>query len=106
MEIEIKLPYSTFVSIDSVFKVLEYNFPECKLEKVSSHSGEFICLEKTLYVQAHIYVFHDKDKDSTIIGIEGSTSKLANFLLGEFFHYLFRGTFLNDVRNALEEEFN
>lgn len=103
MEIELKIPYSTTVSLDSITNILENGFPECKTVRERNKTDEYIRLEKSLFVHACIYVSHDLEEGYTIIGIDGSMSNYAFYLFGFVFHYIFRGSFLIEIKQLLED---
>ncbi len=105
MEIELKLPYNPSVSLDSIYNILGNSFPECENLREHSKSGEFLRLKKTHFVQACIFVSHDSDNGYTLIGIDGSMSGFARYLFGSVFHYIFRGSFLIEIKHVLEESF-
>lgn len=105
MEIEINIPYNPSVTLKKVQEVLDYSFPECRLSMESKNDKTFLRLKKSPFVHACIFVWNDLKQGCTIIGIDGDTSKIVSFLFGISIHYIFRGSFLLDVKRALQDEF-
>lgn len=103
MEIELKLPYSPSISLDSISNILDNGFPECKIVKERNKTGEFIRLKKTFFVHACIYISHNIEKEYTLVGIDGSMSNCAYYLFGSVFHYIYRGSFLIEIKHILED---
>lgn len=103
MEIELKLPYTPQVSLDTISKILEKGYPECKLVRERNTTGEFLRLKKTPFVHACVFISHDLESGYTLIGIDGSMSPFAYYLFGFVFHYIYRGSFLVDIKHVLEE---
>ena len=103
MEIDLKLPYSPSVSLDSITNILDNEFPECKTVRERNKTGEFIRLKKTFFVHACIYISHDIEKEYTIVGIDGNMSNYAYYLFGSVFHYIYRGSFLIEIKQVLED---
>lgn len=103
MEIELKLPYNPSVSLDSISNILASGFPECEIVREHNITGDFLRLKKTYFVHACIYISHDKEKEYTLIGIDGSMSNSAYYFFGLVFHYIYRSSFLIEIKQMLED---
>ena len=100
MSKKIELEYNPNITIERVYQVLKNHFPECD----QSFEGSFTRLKKSFFVHAIVSVKHAPKKQKTIIRIKGGMSFLAFYLFGFILHYMFRGRFLDEVKDALEPE--
>lgn len=96
----IELGYNPEITIEHVQTILKRRFPEY----AQSKSMGIVCLKKSFFVHARIQVKHRPKKHKTCIWIDGHMAPLAVVLFGFILHYILRGSFLDDVKDALEQE--
>ena len=104
MDPRIKINYLPSLTIDFIEKVAEENFPECKIKiQTWGINSPFVIIRKGFFVRAVVFIKQKEKKGQTLIGINGNMDPLAIYLFGFIFHYILRGDFLTQVKNAIEE---
>ena len=108
---KIEIEYLESLNIDFIEEVANEQFPECKITRQNwGVNSPFIIIRKGFFVRAIIFIKQKKKKGKTVIGINGSMDPIAIALFGFLLHYLFRGSFLDEVeqaiRNGLTERYN
>lgn len=105
MDKKIELGYNPDIKIERIQKILEIHFPEYELSvQTWGINAPFIRLKKSFFVHALIFIKHSPQKQKTVIGINGNMSPFAVVMFGVILHYILRGSFLDDVKDILEQE--
>lgn len=104
MDKKIKFNYLSSVSIDDVKNIAEESFPECRIKlQTWGVNSPFVIIRKGFFVRAIVFIKQKKNKDQTIIGINGGMDPIAGALFGFIFHYVLRGDFLGQVKESMEQ---
>lgn len=106
MDKKIEIGYNPEITIERIQKVLCMHFPEYNqsLQRWGVNAP-FIRLKKSFFVHAVVFIKQKPKKQKTIIGINGNMAPVAFVLFGFILHYVLRGSFIDDVKQALEQEF-
>lgn len=101
---DIKFNYSPSINDDFFEEVAKVKFPKCQIKRqMWGMKIPFLIIRKGFFVRANISIKHKENKGQTIVGINGSMDTLALYFFGFIFHYILRGKFLNQVKEALLE---
>ena len=105
MDKKIELGYNPEITIERVQKILSIHFPECNQSlQTWGVNAPFMRLKKSIFVHAIVFIKHKPKKQKTIIGINGGMAPMSIVLFGTILHYVLRGSFIDDVKEALEQE--
>ena len=105
MDKKIELGYNSNITIERVQKILSMHFPECNQSlQTWGVNAPFIRLKKSFFVHAIVFIKQKPKKQKTIIGINGNMAPMAFALFGFIWHYGLRGSFIDDVKEAREQE--
>lgn len=105
MDKKIELGYTPDLNIEKIQKILGTHFPELEQSvQTWGVNAPFITLKKSFFVHAIVFVKQKPKKQKTVIGINGNMAPLAAACFGFILHYILRGNFLNEVRDALEQD--
>lgn len=105
MDKKIELGYNPEIQIEKIQKILKTHFPEYEQSvQTWGVNAPFVRLKKSFFVHAIVFIKHREKKQKTIIGINGNMAPFAAVCFGFILHYVLRGNFLNDVKDAFEQE--
>lgn len=105
MEKKIVLGYNPNLKIKEIQSILITHFPEYGLSvQTWGFNAPFVRLKKSFFVHAVVFIKQQPKKKRTIVGINGNMAPLAVYCFGLILHYILRGNFLNEVKDALEQE--
>ena len=91
-------------NIDFIEEVAREKFPECKIKRQNwGFNSPFLIIRKGFFVRAIVIIKQKEKKGLSVIGINGGMDPLAFYLFGFIIHYVLRGDFLNQVKEAIEE---
>lgn len=98
MESEIIIAGIRNTSLDEIAKIIQVHFPEYETIITQNH----IILKKSAFV--HVKVTLAITERGCEVGLDGAMSSIAEILFGFIFHYVFRGSILEDVSDCIKNE--
>lgn len=101
MESEIYITEIRNTSLEEILKIIQIYFPEYETVIVSN----CVLLRKSIFV--HVKVSLMITSNGCKIGLDGTMSPIAKYLFGGYpFHYVFRGSLLEDIADCIKKELN
>lgn len=86
-------------SLEEILKIIQIHFPEYETVIVSN----CVLLRKSIFV--HVKVSLMITSNGCKIGLDGTMSPIAKYLWYPF-HYVFRGSLLEDIADCIKKELN
>lgn len=100
MDTKITLEYAPDLNNDAIELFLNTRYPEYTTSRI----GKVLRMKKNLFVCVGVLIHQKEKKGITTVKVYGMMTRRGQILFGFLFHYLLRGSLIDDVALAIKEE--